>query len=853
MNARSLIMPSFVAALVLAIGLLYTLGNVYAVPYPGFVFDTHWRILDFQETCSATNNDQETLWWCHQTAGLLQLGDQIEAYTDPINGGGMTQEAYLVDWSVVPYQGLKGGEPVLLSVIRITGEKSEIEWTMRGGTLQGQLRRLSGSLLFLPFWLAGTIVLLFFRPCDRRWYLLVAFNYLTALWFIVGTVSVSHIYGSTSLLILLSWLLMPVYLHLHLLLPYPVIEGQQRWLIGAIYSGALLIALLSLFDIVPASSYSIALLIAMLGSILLLLVRLIRPAAAERPALYLMLTGILVAVLPGLLWFTSIVGGNNGAVDITVTMLVTLALPALPFFYTYALYKHGLGGMEVRANRALTIYGFAVLYATVFVILFVIFYRQPGFDAAALGAALAASSTCLLLAILAWNPVRRILNHLAYGTVYEPEQLIRHFANEIPRALNRTQLTQLLITQVTPSLLIRQSALFWFADSEDPLIYSSRIDETAAGVTLAQVLPLMSIRERFLTGKAVPAPPLDWVRLAIPIEVDQEPVGIWLLGRRDPDDFYPQSDIELLTTLGNQIAVALETSRLFEIVQQRTRELEKANFELRRADRLKGDLLRNVTHELRTPLTVIQGYTELLIEDDAMNPDQQEFLNAISSSTQSLVQLVNNVLTLQQQRLHHDNAAWQWVDVGQIASHCVRRAQILLGKQDLWLERAFQIELDAGNAPLSIWVDPIQLAQVFDNLLSNAVKFSPQGGSVCLRLWAGDYEFPNAQNNHSAMEGGENQRWPALFASVEDQGIGISQEEFDNIWLEFYQIDASTVRHFGGTGLGLTLVKDIVESYGGAIWLESQVGKGSCFTFALPILDSVERPKELSPALVTAM
>ncbi|MBX2998943.1 MAG: hypothetical protein KF893_10570 [Caldilineaceae bacterium] len=757
----------------------------------------------------------------------------------------MSKEEYLSDWSVVPYWGLTGGELVLLSVAQRSGEQSEIAWIMRGSTLRGQLRRLSGSLLFLPFWLAGTIVLLFFRPRDTRWYLLVAFNYLTALWFIIGTVSVSHIYESPSLVVLLSWLLMPIYLHLHLLLPYPLIREQWQWLISTIYGIAIVVALLSLFGFVPPSSYYIALLAAMLSSIALLLVRLVRPADGARPALYLMLTGITVAILPGLLWLTPFAGGNNGVVDITVTMLVTLALPALPFFYTYALYKHRLGGMEVRANRALAIYGFAVLYATVFVILFVLFYRQPGFDAAALGAALAASSICLLLAILAWNPLRRILNRIAYGTVYEPEQLVRHFANEIPRALDRDQIAQLLITQVTPSLLIRQSALFWFADAEHPLIYSSRVEDKAAGMQLTQVAPLIEIRERFLSGEAIPPAPLEWVRLVIPIEVDQQPVGVWLLGRRDPDDFYPQSDIELLATLGNQVAVALETSRLFEIVQQRTRELERANFELRRADRLKGDLLRNVTHELRTPLTIIQGYTELMLEDEQFDPEHQEFLTAINASTRSLVQMVDNVLRLQQQRLYHSNATRQWVDIRQIAAHCVRRAQILLGQRENWLEHSFQIVLETGDAPLNIWADPVQLGQVFDNLLSNAVKFSPQGGKICVKLWAGTYQFsPIYTNGFSEMERKEARRWPALFASVEDQGIGIPPEEFESIWLEFYQIDASAVRHFGGAGLGLALVKDIIESYEGAIWVESEVGKGSRFTCALPILSPVELPQE---------
>jgi signal transduction histidine kinase len=832
--------------------MLYTLGNVYAVPYPGFVYDGQWRIVDFQEVCTDRNNTQETAEWCLQTAGLLQLGDQVEAYTNPDTGERLTREEYLVNWFVVPYWGLTGGETVLLSVTHPSGETDLVEWTIRGGTLPGQLRRLTGSLLFLPFWFAGTIVLLFFRPRDTRWRLLVAFNYLTALWFIVGIVSVSQIYGSTPLLILLSWLLMPVYLHLHLLLPYPLVERQRRWIIGLIYGLAIFIGVLSLFGLFPTSSYYFALLIAMLGSIMMLLARVVRPVAAGRQALYLMLIGITVAVLPGLLWLIPVVEGTSEAMSITVTMLVTLALPALPFFYTYALYKHGLGGMEVRANRALAIYGFSVLYATVFVVLFVLFYRQPRFDSAALGAALTASLLCVLLAILAWNPLQRALNRIAYGTVYEPEQLVRQFANEIPRALNRNQLAQLLITQVTPSLLIRQSALFWFADLENPLIYRNRVYEAAANVQLAQVLPLMAFHGRFLTGEALPAPPFDWVRVAVPIEVDQQPVGIWLLGRRDPDDFYPQSDIELLTTLGNQIAVALETSRLFEIVQQRTNELERANFELRRADRLKGDLLRNVTHELRTPLTVIQGYTELLIEDKEIDPEQREFLNAIHSSTQALVQMVNNVLTLQQQRLHQDNATRQVVDMRQIASHCVRRAQILLGNRDVWLDRSFEIALEADERSLNTWVDPVHLGQIFDNLLSNAVKFSPHGGKICVKLWAGNYEFSNAQDNHRSKNGRQNQGSPAIFASVEDQGIGIPQEEIENIWVEFYQIDGSAVRHFSGTGLGLALVKDIIESYEGVIWVESEVGKGSRFTFALPVQLPENRPTENAPSLVTA-
>lgn len=150
--------------------------------------------------------------------------------------------------------------------------------------------------------------------------------------------------------------------------------------------------------------------------------------------------------------------------------------------------------------------------------------------------------------------------------------------------------------------------------------------------------------------------------------------------------------------------------------------------------------------------------------------------------------------------------------------------------------------------PLNLWIDPVQLGQVFDNLLSNAVKFSPNGGRICVKLWAGRYRFPALETKEVRQA----EELPAIFASIEDQGVGIPQEEFENIWLDFFQIDSSAVRRFGGTGLGLALVKDIIESYEGHIWVDSEVGKGSCFTFALPVRLSEDTPVEMTPLGVTA-
>jgi signal transduction histidine kinase len=121
------------------------------------------------------------------------------------------------------------------------------------------------------------------------------------------------------------------------------------------------------------------------------------------------------------------------------------------------------------------------------------------------------------------------------------------------------------------------------------------------------------------------------------------------LGRRDPDDFYPQRDIELLLTLGSQIGIALESTRLFAIEQQRADELERINFELHRAIRVKNDMLRNVSHELRTPLTAITGYTDLLADGVAgdLSPDQLELLSVVADRSQDLGGMINDLISYQ--------------------------------------------------------------------------------------------------------------------------------------------------------------------------------------------------------------
>jgi signal transduction histidine kinase len=839
-----------VAVIILAIGFTYGLGHVYLVPDPGFSYDGRWQITDFSNNCPA-DTAVDTTESCNTGRDTLEIGDVILAIEDPITGERLTNEDYNTILTVTPFDGFLSGDRVLLDIKR--GETAmRIEWVMPEHSSFDQIQSLSTILVFLPFWLAGTAVLLFLRPKDSRWRLLILQNYITGLWIAIGTVAYSQIFGSVYLSIGLSWLIMPIYLHLHLLIPSPL-PLKGRWWIPALYLSAGLMALLNMLAVFPLPTYYLALVIGIGGSLLLLLLRTLRSGLpAERSALNLMLLGIGVSLLPGILLFlVPDIFVHGYTASPTVTLLAILSIPTLSFFYTYALYKHRLGNQEVRANRALTSYSFVIIYATLFIFAFVLIGQWIKLDT---NVSILIATIYMLAGFAVRPPFERFMNRVVYGTSYEPEHIVQQFANAIPRALNPTYLSDLLINQVMPSLLIRQSALYWLVDEQAQRVYAEQtpgIPPLLAKEDSDRFQPYFSsflpnaeqLEERSLPG---PLPvSFDWVRLVIPIELDGRSVGIWLFGRRDPDDFYPQRDIELLMTLGSQVGIALESARLFGIEQRRADELERANFELHRAIRVKNDMLRNISHELRTPLTAISGYTDLLMDGVAgdLSAEQTELLSIVADRAQALRTMINDLIAYQQARAQEMEMIV--VNIPNIAQESMQTARTLAANPNYAGRNPHKFAFDCADNQLSARANPSQFNQIFSNLLSNAVKFSPEGGTIAIAVRAGVYQFEHENPDEApALFAGDSGpmpkvavELPAIFVSVRDGGIGIAPEELDNIWLDFYQIDGSATRRFGGTGLGLALVRDIVQAHGGVIWATSRFGVETTVTFVIPRVD----------------
>lgn len=275
------------------------------------------------------------------------------------------------------------------------------------------------------------------------------------------------------------------------------------------------------------------------------------------------------------------------------------------------------------------------------------------------------------------------------------------------------------------------------------------------------------------------------------------------------EGFAARELLELAQTF-NQMAAQMSTAyqTLEEKVSQRTRELQTANQELARANKLKSEFLANVSHELRTPLSAIIGFSQILLDgiDGPLTEEQQEDIGQVNRSGQSLLNLINQILDLSKIEAGKMELIPERLELPGLVNSVVESIHPLAQQKGLRIETRIPSNLPAVEA------DPVRLKQILINLLSNAVKFTDRG--------------------HIEVFAQPSGRMVRI--AVKDTGIGISTESQKVIFEEFVQGDGSSTRRHGGTGLGLSIVRKLVEMHGGAITVVSDEGQGSTFMFTLP-------------------
>ena len=282
-------------------------------------------------------------------------------------------------------------------------------------------------------------------------------------------------------------------------------------------------------------------------------------------------------------------------------------------------------------------------------------------------------------------------------------------------------------------------------------------------------------------------------------------------------------ETELVRSLGIHLIMAVMQIRLYEwereqrlLVEMRNQELHTARTVAEEASKLKSDFLSSTSHELRTPLASTLNYLKLLKEGFYDNPEElQEYINVAHASAESLVAIINDVLDIAKIEAGRMQVQWEWVNL----------PALLHQQEDLFRLESCQkgIALSVDCEVERVWADGLKLRQIFTNLLANAFKFTT-AGEVRIRV---------------IRRLTENSQRAVVEASVTDTGIGIASSQSESLFEPFVQADGSIKRRYGGTGLGLTVCKQLVELMGGQIWLVSLgEGQGTTVTFTLP--DRVE-------------
>ncbi len=304
--------------------------------------------------------------------------------------------------------------------------------------------------------------------------------------------------------------------------------------------------------------------------------------------------------------------------------------------------------------------------------------------------------------------------------------------------------------------------------------------------------------------------------MAVPMISGDKVIGVFDV-QSTKVGYFSQDDANIYTTLALQVAVSLQNARLY--VEQ-----SATVAQLRELDRLKSSFLANMSHELRTPLNSILGFSDVMLEelDGPLTENMQNDLGLIQKNGQHLLHLINDVLDMAKIESGKMNLIIEKFLLQEILEEVTSIISPLASEKNL----ALFIEPDT-NKDVEINADRTRLRQVMINLVNNAMKFTEKG-SISIRA---------TQEEHNVL------------ISVHDTGIGIPVNQLEDVFLEFTQVDTSTTRKVGGTGLGLPISRRLIEMHGGKLWAESSGidGEGSTFYIFLPLEAKVAKDTESEP------
>lgn len=575
MRFRFLIERAVPALIFVLLG-FWTIALFFELPYAGFDFNP--------------SNGLVTDVYNKRPDVALQVDDRL-LQVDTI-----TWEAFKSNQSQPFLVKMPRGQVISLRIQRGEHDLS-LDWVYPGFTTFEFLGRLNSPWwLAYIFWFIGTLTYLFLRPKDERWRLLVAFNFITAIALSgEGQLSRWQISFGRIKLASATWACMLIYLHLHTIFPQPLWNVPSKfWLTAYLAVGLLVVA--ELFRFLPSSLFLWGVLFGGGGTLFLLALHFFYQPNKRRD-MVLIISAAVLALLPtisaGLIALFGVLPAAVG--------LLLLALPIWPLTYFYVAARGQLGILELRANRLISLYAFFILLGTVTLILVPLILTW--WPTRPIWITVGAVLLACLLSVMGFMPFERYFERHILGIPWSSNHLLTSYGSQITTSLELPSLLSLLHEQILPSLLVRQAVLLEIDDRER-----------------CRVLDVMGLDKHLLpTDKDLPelleqigssslSTCPSWVRVALPLQIGSETIGLWLLGRRDPDDFYAQTEIATLQTIANYTAIALTN-----ITQaKRLRTLHQTSID--RAETERTTLAQDLHDIVLNQLAVLHSSVEIEVE-----------------------------------------------------------------------------------------------------------------------------------------------------------------------------------------------------------------------------------------------
>ncbi|HSJ52617.1 MAG TPA: ATP-binding protein [Anaerolineae bacterium] len=636
--------------------------------------------------------------------------------------------------------------------------------------------------------------------------------------------------------------------HFFLVFPRDRLEGGKKGWIG-LYLGALLLMVLTLgvyqraldagagrfqawpYQFVSSQLAFAVLLLSLAFGLVSMAVSYRALQPVERRQVQWIMWGVGCAIAAGIV---DLILTRTGRQTPELNSLLLLAILPVPVSFSFAVLRYRMWDIDLVVERSV-VYGLVTALLGAFYLLLVSGLSN------ALGAATGSRRYTIVLFVSALligllvNPLRgrvqAAIDYVFYRRQLDYHKALGRWSVALSTSLRFADLTDLLLREVPSQLQVEATWLLVLDDAETRLapISPERAEQgdDEAAVDLALLAHSTVAKELSQPGTVLllhgeehgevlansrtdlPTWREAGVRVALPLVSAGQLVGVYLLGKKLSGDIYQRQELDLLRTLCNQAAVAIANARLYEQVHAFSQELEEKVGE--RTKELR-EFVSVVYHELSSPIASVSGYVAMLLEGRGgpLSARATGFLQTTSRNVAQLTQLVGDLSDVSK---IEDGRLKIYPEVLDLIPAI---EEVIASLARIIEEKGLQVEINVAPDAGRVQADRQRVAQILTNLVRNACRYTPAGGRI---------EISTCREKRRAR------------VTVRDTGIGIQKEDLGHIFERFYRSQDPYVQQHRGTGLGLSIAKSLVELHGGRLWVESTVGKGSAFTFSLPLAE----------------